>query len=175
MLSDFSVIEGEYLRDILDQPRALDETLPGWRSRKTLHQLAVRLQKGKFKTVVLTGMGSSFHALHPLHMELINHGLTAMMVETSELLYYRNRLFDPKTLIIAVSQSGQSAEVVRLLEINRGKSSVIAITNTPHSPLAEQSRRHHPGSGRQGVFSFLQDLRNGSDGFAVAWRCRVRA
>ncbi len=139
MLSDFSVIEGEYLCDILDQPRALDETLAGLEVSKTLHQLAVRLQKGKFKTVVLTGMGSSFHALHPLHIELINYGLTAMMVETSELLYYRNRLFDPKTLIVAVSQSGQSAEVVRLLEINRSKSSVIAITNTPHSPLAERA------------------------------------
>jgi len=139
VLSDFSVIEGEYLRDILEQPRALDETLAGLEVSKTLHQLAVRLQEGKFKTVVLTGMGSSFHALHPLHIELINYGLTAMMVETSELLYYRNRLFDAKTLIVAVSQSGQSAEVVRLLEINRGKSSVIAITNTPHSPLAERA------------------------------------
>ena len=42
-------------------------------------------------------------------------------------------------LIVAVSQSGQSAEVVRMLEINRGKSSVIAITNTPGSPLAERA------------------------------------
>ncbi len=139
MLSDFSVIGGEYLRDILDQPRALDETLAGLQVSKPLLQLAGRLQTGKFKTVVLTGMGSSFHALHPLNIELINHGLTAMMVETSELLHYRSRLFDPKTLIVAVSQSGQSAEVVRLLEINRGKSSVIAITNTPGSPLAERA------------------------------------
>jgi glucosamine--fructose-6-phosphate aminotransferase (isomerizing) len=94
------------------------------------------LQKGRFKTVVLTGMGSAFHAIHPL-VELINHGLTAMMVETSELVHYKNRLFDPKTLIVAVSQSGRSAEVVRLLEINRGKSSIVAITNTPDSPLAK--------------------------------------
>jgi glutamine---fructose-6-phosphate transaminase (isomerizing) len=54
-------------------------------------------------------------------------------------LHYQNRLFDPKTLIVAVSQSGQSAEIVRLLEMNRGKSSVIAITNTHDSPLAEQA------------------------------------
>jgi glucosamine--fructose-6-phosphate aminotransferase (isomerizing) len=139
VLSDFSVIEGEYLRDILDQPRALEQTLEGLKVSKPLDQLAARLQKGKFRTVVLTGMGSSFHALHPLNIELINHGLTAMMVETSELLHYRSRLFDPKTLIVAVSQSGQSAEVVRLLEINHGKSSVIAITNTPGSPLAENA------------------------------------
>lgn len=62
-----------------------------------------------------------------------------MMVETSELVHYKSRLFDPKTLIVAVSQSGQSAEVVRLLEINRGKSSIIAITNTPDSPLAKHA------------------------------------
>jgi len=139
MQSDLSIIEGAYLRDILDQPRALDETLASLEISKTLHQLVARLQAGKFKAVVLTGMGSSFHALHPLNIELINHGLTAIMVETSELLYYGNRLFDPKTLIVAVSQSGQSAEVVRLLEINHGKSSVIAITNTPGSPLAERA------------------------------------
>jgi len=139
VLSDLSVIEGEYLRDLLDQPRALSQTLDGLEVSKTLHQLAAGLQKGKFKTVVLTGMGSSFHALHPLNVQLINHGLIAMMVETSELVHYKSRLFDPKTLIVAVSQSGQSAEVVRLLEINRGKSSIIAVTNTPDSPLAKRA------------------------------------
>src|SRR5437870_5256920 len=82
---------------------------------------------------------ASFPTLHPLHLGLTNHGLTAIMVETSELVHYKSRLFDPKTLIVAVSQSGQSAEVVRLLEINRGKSSVIAITNTPGSPLAARA------------------------------------
>jgi len=136
---DFSIIEGPYLRDLLDQPRAIDETLAGLEVSESLRRLAARLQAGRFKTLVLTGMGSSFHALHPLNIELINHGFTTMMVETSELLHYRSRLFDPKTLIVAVSQSGQSAEVVRLLEINRGKSSVIAISNTTDSPLAAQA------------------------------------
>jgi glutamine---fructose-6-phosphate transaminase (isomerizing) len=136
---DFSVIEGAYLRDLLDQPGALEKTLAGLEVSEALHRLAGQLQEGRFKTVVLTGMGSSFHALHPLNLELIDHGFTAMMVETSELLHYQNRLFDPKTLIVAVSQSGQSAEVVRLLEMNRGQSSVIAVTNTPGSPLAEQA------------------------------------
>jgi glucosamine--fructose-6-phosphate aminotransferase (isomerizing) len=136
---DFSVVEGAYLRDILNQPRALEETLAGLEVSQPLDQLAVRLQEGEFETVVLTGMGSSFHALHPLNLELIDRGFTAMMVETSELLHYQNRLFDPKTLIVAVSQSGRSAEVVRLLEMNGGRSAVIAVTNTPASPLAKQA------------------------------------
>lgn len=139
MLRELSVIEGEYLRDILDQPRALQATLDGLEDGKKLSALAARLRAGKFRNVVLTGMGSSFHALHPLHLKLIDQGITAIMVETSELVHYKSRLFDPKTLIVAVSQSGQSAEVVRLLEINKKQSAIIAVTNTPGSPLAVQA------------------------------------
>lgn len=139
MLADLSVLEGKYLRDILDQPRALETTLAGLQETTELRQLAMRLQEGKFKTVVLTGMGASFHALHPLQLELINHGLTALMVETSELGHYQSRLFGPQSLIVAVSQSGESAEAVRLLETNRNQSRIIAITNTPKSPLASHA------------------------------------
>ena len=136
MLTEVSAIEGAYLRDILDQPRALEDTLGGLNNPKTLRTIVAKLHRGGFRAVVLTGMGSSFHALHPSNLELINHGFITMMVETSELVHYKRRLFEPKTLIIAVSQSGQSAEVVRLLEINRGRSVVIAVTNTADSTLA---------------------------------------
>jgi glucosamine--fructose-6-phosphate aminotransferase (isomerizing) len=136
---NFSVVEGPYLRDILDQPRALEETLAGLEVSKPLQRLAGMVQRGKFSRVVLTGMGSSFHALHPLNLKLVSHGLTAIMVETSELIHHESRLFDAKTLIMAVSQSGQSAEVVRLLKINRGKAAVIAVTNTGDSPLAAKA------------------------------------
>jgi len=61
------------------------------------------------------------------------------MVETSELVHYKSRFFDPKTLIVAVSQSGQSAEMVRLIEVNQKRAAVIAVTNTSESPLALQS------------------------------------
>jgi len=136
---DLRIIEGKYLEDILDQPRALDATLARLDTSKPLLDLSQRLSEGKFHRIVLTGMGSSFHALHPLNLQLISHGFTALMVETSELVHYKSRFFDPKTLIIAVSQSGQSAEMVRLAEVNRKRSSVIAVTNTPQSPLVEHA------------------------------------
>jgi len=139
VLTDFSVIEGPYLRDILDQPRALEQTLAGLEVSKSLSQIASRARKGKFQTIILTGMGGSFHALHPLSLQLVSEGMMSIMVETSELIHYHHRLFTPKTLIVAVSQSGRSAETVRLLQSNRGKSSVIGVTNTPGSPLAKRA------------------------------------
>ena len=139
MPEDLAMIEGEYLRDLLHQPQALENTLATLETSKPLQDVAARLNKGKFQRVVLTGMGSSFHALHPLNLELISHGFTALMVETSELVHYNNRFFDPKTLIIAVSQSGQSAEMVRLVQTNHKCCTVIAVTNTPDSPLAKHA------------------------------------
>jgi glucosamine--fructose-6-phosphate aminotransferase (isomerizing) len=41
--------------------------------------------------------------------------------------------------MVAVSQSGESAETVRLLEANRRASAVIAVTNTPGSTLAREA------------------------------------
>ncbi len=139
MVEDLSVIEGEYLRDILCQPKALEDTLAALETPQPLLHLTRRLHQGKFQRVVLTGMGSSFHALHSINLNLIDYGFTAVMAETSELVHYQSRFFDPKTLIIAVSQSGQSAEMVRLSQTNRKRAAVIAITNTPDSVLARHA------------------------------------
>jgi glucosamine--fructose-6-phosphate aminotransferase (isomerizing) len=43
------------------------------------------------------------------------------------------------SLIVVVSQSGRSAEIVRLLDQNAGQAGIISITNTEDSPLALQS------------------------------------
>ena len=139
MSLDLSVIEGDYFRDLLDQPKALQDTFDQLEPRRELDALASRLQRGKFKSVVLTGMGSSFHGLNPLLLQLTNAGFPTVLVETSELIYYRRKLLDPKSLIVAVSQSGRSAEMVRLLNENHKRAPIIAVTNTADSPLARRT------------------------------------
>src|ERR1700757_1649774 len=136
---DFSAVEGDYFSDLLNQPRALQDTLEQLKQSKELEILAARLQKGRFNSIVLTGMGSSFHGLNPLLVQLTHAGYPAQLVETSELIYYRRGLLDPRSLIVAVSQSGRSAEVIRLLDENHRRAPVIAVTNTADSPLARRS------------------------------------
>ena len=137
--SNYRIIEGEYLRDILDQPGALAATLEGLSVPDGLPPIAQQLKQGELKRVVLTGMGSSFHALYPLHLFLTSRGCTTVLTETSELVHYLPQLFDPQTLIIAVSQSGNSAEIVRLLEKNGARAKIIAVTNTADGPLASRA------------------------------------
>ncbi len=138
-MRDLSIIEGPYLRDILSQPQALQDTLQRLENSPPLEKVADRLSRGEFQRILLTGMGASLHALYPITLELVDRGFTAMMVETSELIHYQSSLLDRKTLIIAVSQSGQSAEIVRLLAQNRGSASLIAVTNNSDSLLAQRA------------------------------------
>lgn len=134
-----NIIRGAYLNDLLAQPSAVAATInelyaitPG----SALHALASR----PFERIVLTGMGSSFSALHPLALRLIDQGRTVMTVETSELLHsMRNLLTPTPTLVIAASQSGRSAEIVRLVEEGDRSFVVLAVTNTADSPLATKA------------------------------------
>jgi glucosamine--fructose-6-phosphate aminotransferase (isomerizing) len=105
-------------------------------------ELAAKVREGLFPRIVLTGMGSSCHGLHPLHLRLIGHGLSPTLMETSELIHYGQALLAPGTLVVAMSQSGSSAETLRLLELNQGRATLLGITNTPDSPLANQSAAH---------------------------------
>jgi glucosamine--fructose-6-phosphate aminotransferase (isomerizing) len=136
---DLSVVEGDYFQDLLNQPKALQDTFDRLEPCRTVQPLIARLHRGKFKSVILTGMGSSVHALNPLLLQLTGTHIPVVLVETSELIYYRRSLLDPRSLAVVVSQSGRSAEIVRLLEVNRGRAPIIAVTNTANSPLARRS------------------------------------
>ena len=89
---EFSLLRGEYLSDILDQPHALQRTLAGLAESSRSAELRRLFRLQSFKTVVLTGMGASRHALHPLHLGLTQHGLCSVMVETSELIHLSHTL-----------------------------------------------------------------------------------
>lgn len=137
-----------YLRDILDQPKAVRDTLQGLRSSNLPDAITRSLSQGGFRRVVLTGMGASFYAFHPLHQALIWRGVEAHMVETTELLYALHGLLRADTLVIAASQSGRSVEIAALVEqkqqlerkalVDRRvtRFALLGITNTPDSPLA---------------------------------------
>ncbi len=129
-----------YIEDILDQPAALQTTLEGLSAAEPLSIFAARLSEGRYRRVILTGMGSSQHVLQPLLLRLLANNLTALAVETSELIHYTPALLEPASLIVAVSQSGESVEVVRMLEKARGKTDVIGVTNSPASTLAQQAK-----------------------------------
>ena len=136
---DLEVIRGRYLSDVLSQPEALRATRNGLRHAPVFDEIARASHTDRFARVVLTGMGSSYFGLHPLSIELAAHGWTPLMLETSELIHYYPHLLTPSTLVVAVSQSGKSVEMVRMLKLNARKATVIGITNHIDGPLAREA------------------------------------
>jgi glucosamine--fructose-6-phosphate aminotransferase (isomerizing) len=128
-------LEGPYLRDLLDQPAAVDAAAAGLRGCGQQGRI-LELAAPPDRRIVLTGMGSSLYALHPLRVALGRGGRAALMAETSELLLCAPQAL-VGSLLVVVSQSGRSAEIVRLVEARPERCSLIAVTNTPGSPLAE--------------------------------------
>ncbi|HPH98186.1 MAG TPA: SIS domain-containing protein [Anaerolineaceae bacterium] len=135
------LLENNYVKDILAQPQALTDTLDGLDSLPLapLQALAGRLGTASLRRVVLTGMGSSYHALHPANLALLQQGIESHMLETSELIHYAPRLLAPDTLLVAVSQSGRSAETVQLMDMAQGRLPLVGITNTLESPLGQRA------------------------------------
>lgn len=125
-----------YLNDILEQPQALETTRQRLEADFDLKDLPQELQNGKFRRIILTGMGSSHHVFYPLYYHLLQTGLPITLIETSELIYFAPDIVQADSLVIAVSQSGRSAEILRLLDLAESShASLLGVTNTPGSPL----------------------------------------
>jgi glutamine---fructose-6-phosphate transaminase (isomerizing) len=92
--------------------------------------------------VVFTGMGASYDACYPAVNELAVHGVLALQIDAAELLYFRTHVLSAETVLVIVSQSGRSAEVVRLLDAFEDRAErpvVLSVTNGLANPLAERA------------------------------------
>jgi glucosamine--fructose-6-phosphate aminotransferase (isomerizing) len=90
-------------------------------------------------TVVFTGMGSSMYAAYPAQAYLTSHAIRALIWETGELVDHHLKVLGPDTLLVVVSQSGETAEVLRLLRALPNKEGLVAVCNLETSALARQA------------------------------------
>jgi glucosamine--fructose-6-phosphate aminotransferase (isomerizing) len=125
-------------QDIYGQPLSQAGVLEHQRGtgRKALEEAAALLKSRR--QVVITAMGGSLWAAIPLEYYLNAHGIPAVAVEAAELLHYRRRLCEGAAVLM-VSRSGESVEIVKLLDALRGQSPVVGVTNETDSTLARQA------------------------------------
>jgi glucosamine--fructose-6-phosphate aminotransferase (isomerizing) len=84
-------------------------------------------------------MGSSLFAAYPAQAYLTAQGVRALVWETAELLHHHLKILRADTLLVVVSQSGETVEVLRLLESLPVQTRVLAVTNVEASPLARKA------------------------------------
>jgi glucosamine--fructose-6-phosphate aminotransferase (isomerizing) len=126
-----------YIQDILSQPQAVRDACRYF-STGALTPLAQRLRQNEFDRILITGMGASYHAAYPATLHLSRQPTPVMWVNAAELLHYSQGFLGERTLLWLNSQSGQSAELVHLVE-QAGASPpacILACVNDTSSPVA---------------------------------------
>lgn len=126
-----------YLADILAQPDALRRAINAY-SPDTFEMITHQLEMGSFDRIVITGMGASYNAAYPAYLQLSNLSIPVMLVNAAELVHYSHGLISSRTLLWLNSQSGRSAELVRLLDKIKSAppATIVSFVNDTTSPLA---------------------------------------
>lgn len=134
---------GTYLNDIYSQPQELRAFLNHY--KKTELQEALKsLGKLPFKKILFSGMGSSHFCSLTADILLKQGGIDSSVVSTGELYYYERETIGKDVLLCLISQSGESGEIVRLIQELSQDVTVIGITNHPESTLGKRSNYLFP-------------------------------
>jgi glutamine---fructose-6-phosphate transaminase (isomerizing) len=128
-----------FFAEIAGQPDALRRAAAALvAQREALEQIREAAETAR--TLVFTGMGSSYDACYPAVNDLAGRGVAALLVDAAELLHFRLPILAAHTLVTIVSQSGESAEIVKLvtdIAKQRTRPFVLTITNGLSNPLAK--------------------------------------
>ncbi|WP_448587930.1 KpsF/GutQ family sugar-phosphate isomerase [Thermocrinis sp.] len=93
--------------------------------------------------VITTGVGKSGHIAQKIASTLSSTGTPAHFLHPSEALHGDLGVIEGKDVVLALSNSGESEEVVALLPyIKLIGAKLISITNNPNSTLAKHSEVH---------------------------------
>jgi glucosamine--fructose-6-phosphate aminotransferase (isomerizing) len=133
------------LKEIYEQPRAIADTFRGRIAPETGHVVLadVNLDPSTVRAiqrVVLVACGTAWHAAL-LARTMIERlaGLPAEVDLASE-FRYRDAIVGPETLVVAVSQSGETADTIGAVKAARLKGCpILAITNVVGSALAREA------------------------------------
>ena len=128
------------MEEIAQQPAVLSGLRKFYTSPGAIPSEALRaMVKSWPPTVVLTGMGSSMYAAYPAQAYLNSLGIRALIWETGELVDHHRRFLGADILLVVVSQSGGTAEVLRLLEALPREEGLVAVCNLETSSLARRA------------------------------------
>jgi glucosamine--fructose-6-phosphate aminotransferase (isomerizing) len=131
--------DSRLMQDILGQEKSLARVVERQTGAGRAAMLEAAYSLREASKIVITAIGASLHSAYPLHYALTGRGMNCSIVEIAELLHYQSRTCAGAVVVI-FSRSGESIEVVKLLEKLKGVASrVIALTNEPGSTVAKKA------------------------------------
>jgi glucosamine--fructose-6-phosphate aminotransferase (isomerizing) len=131
------------LKEIFEQPQALTDT---FRGRLEREESAVVLPELEFsdrqindiQRIVLVACGTAWHACLMAKFYLEQFTRIPCEVDYASEFRYRDPVLDKHTLVIAVSQSGETADTLAAIEMAAHKAQTFAVCNVLGSSIARR-------------------------------------
>ena len=124
------------LKEIHEQPSTVQSALS--QDMERVRAIAERLKKAK--SVVFTASGSSYHAALLMRARLASEAKIRCEVILSGEFERELPFIDENTVVVALSQSGETADVLEAVKMARKKKAgVVSLVNAAGSSLARQS------------------------------------
>ncbi|MPY52525.1 glutamine--fructose-6-phosphate transaminase (isomerizing) [Streptomyces acidicola] len=132
------------LKEIAEQPKAVADTLLGRIDASgslTLDEVRIGASElREMDKVVIVACGTAFHAGLIAKYAIEHWTRIPCEVELASEFRYRDPILDPRTLVIAISQSGETMDTLMALRHAREQGSkVLAICNTNGSTIPRES------------------------------------
>ena len=132
------------LKEIAEQPRAVADTLRGRINKHGLLQLDdMRITDSELRNVdkvIITACGTAYHAGMVAKYAIEHWTRIPCEVELASEFRYRDPVVGPHTLVIAISQSGETMDTLMALRYAREQGAkVLAICNTQGATIPRES------------------------------------
>ncbi|MEY3934839.1 MAG: hypothetical protein RI901_269 [Actinomycetota bacterium] len=123
------------LKEIYEQPKAISDTLIG-----RLEGLNLKLKFKKFEKIVIIACGTAYNAGLVGKYAIEKWGQMPVDVELASEYRYREPSLDKKTLVIPISQSGETMDTLMALRYAKSKGATIfSVCNTNGSTIGRES------------------------------------
>ncbi len=132
------------LKEIFEQPKAIADTLLGRLGPKNQIVLdELRLTKDEIrnlKKIVVLACGTAYHAGLVAKYAIEKWAKIPVEVELASEFRYRDPIIDGQTLVIAISQSGETMDTLMALRYAKAQGArVLAVCNTNSSTIPRES------------------------------------
>ena len=130
------------LKEIHEQPRAITASLGGRRAEDVSVDVPSlsHVDLGAVRRVVMVGCGTSLHAGLAARAAFEAWARVPVECEIASEFRYRPLPVDPGTLVVGISQSGETADTLGALRhVREGQGTVLALTNVVGSAMAREA------------------------------------
>ncbi len=131
------------LKEIHEQPRVVGDTLEGRfvDGRIVFSELEdLQSELNEISNITIVGCGTSYHAGLIARQLIEKWARIPVSVEIASEFRYRDPIVTPQTLVIAITQSGETADTLEAMKQSHDKGAkVVAITNVVGSRATRES------------------------------------